>query len=51
MSNMKEIGEALKILIFNGASKKNIIVLQCNTEYPTPFRDANLKAMLSKKKI
>ena len=50
MSNMKEIGEALKILMSNGTPKKNIIVLQCNTEYPTPFRDANLKAMLSIKK-
>ena len=50
MSNMKEIGEALKILISNGTPKKNIIVLQCNTEYPTPFRDANLKAMLTIKK-
>ena len=52
MSNMKEIGEALKILISNGTKKKNITVLQCNTEYPTPFRDVNLRAMLSiKKKI
>ena len=50
MSNMKEIGEALKILISNGTSKKNITVLQCNTEYPTPFRDVNLKAMLSIRK-
>ena len=50
MSNMKEIGEALRVLITNGTLKKNITVMQCNTEYPTPFRDANLRAMLSIKK-
>ena len=26
---------------------KNITVLHCNTEYPTPLKDANLRAMLS----
>ncbi len=50
MSNMKEIGQALKVLIFNGTLKKNITVLQCNTEYPTPFRHVNLRAMLSIRK-
>ena len=25
--------------------KKKISILHCNTEYPTPFRDVNLKAM------
>ena len=50
MSNMKEIGEALRVLITNGALKKNITVMQCNTEYPTPLRDANLRAMLAIKK-
>jgi len=50
MSNMKEIGQALKVLIFNGTPKKNITVLQCNTEYPTPFRHVNLRAMLSIRK-
>ena len=50
MSNMKEIGDALKILISNGTRKKNITVMQCNTEYPTPIHHANLKAMLSIKK-
>ena len=50
MSNMKEIGAALKVLTANGMLKKNITVMQCNTEYPTPFRHANLKAMLTIKK-
>jgi len=50
MSNMKEIRSALKILTSNGNSKKNITVLQCNTEYPTPMVDANIKAITSIKK-
>ena len=51
MANMLEIKQALKILISNGTLKKNITVLQCNTEYPTQLRDANVKAMLTIKKI
>jgi len=47
MANMKEIGDALKILTREGVSKKKITVMQCNTEYPTPLKDANLRAMLS----
>jgi len=50
MSNLKEIGTALKVLIANGMLKKNITIMQCNTEYPTPLRDVNLKAMLTIKK-
>jgi len=50
MSNLKEIGKALKVLTSNGLKKKYITVMQCNTEYPTPLRDANLKAMLTIKK-
>ena len=50
MSNLNEIKEALKVLISNGTKKKNITILQCNTEYPTPLKDANIKAMLTIKK-
>ncbi len=44
MSELGEIKEALNILTENGSGK--ITVLHCNTEYPTPFSDVNLKAML-----
>src|SRR5690606_887232 len=37
--------EALNVLINNGTKKENIIVLHCNTEYPTPMQDVNLLAM------
>jgi N,N'-diacetyllegionaminate synthase len=50
MANLKEINKALKVLISNGTVKNNITVLQCNTEYPTPLKDANVKAMLTIKK-
>ena len=45
MSNLNDIEEALEVLINNGLSKSNITVLHCNTEYPTPMVDVNLKAM------
>tara|TARA_Y100000294_G_scaffold104497_1_gene97138 strand:+ start:1900 stop:2904 length:1005 start_codon:yes stop_codon:yes gene_type:complete len=47
MANLIEIRKALKILTSYGTKKKNITVLQCNTEYPTPLRDANIRAMLT----
>lgn len=47
MADLGEIEDALNILIENGTDKKNITVLHCNTEYPTPFEDVNLKAMLT----
>lgn len=43
MSEMDEIREAVDILERNGASE--IMILHCNTEYPTPFADVNLTAM------
>ena len=51
MANLKEIKDAFNILISYGTKKKNITILQCNTEYPTPLRDANVRAMLTIKKI
>ena len=50
MSNMKEINVAIKILQKSGLNKNMINILQCNTEYPTPFRDVNLRAMVEIKK-
>ena len=47
MSNMREIGQAIKVLEKNGTPKKKIIVMQCNTEYPTPLEDVNLRVMHS----
>lgn len=43
MSSLDEIQAAIKVLEGNGA--KEITVLHCNTGYPTPFEDVNLRAM------
>lgn len=43
MSNIKEINEAVKVLEDGGTS--DIVLLHCNTQYPTPFEDVNLSAM------
>lgn len=45
MANMDEIKAAINVLVDNGISKNDITVLHCNTEYPTPMEDVNLKAM------
>ena len=47
MANLEEIEKAINVLIFHGAKKNEITVLHCNTEYPTPMIDVNLKAMLT----
>lgn len=47
MATLGEIENALDILENCGMQRKNITVLQCNTEYPTPMDDVNLRAMLS----
>ena len=45
MCDMQEVRAAVGALYKNGLSKENLILLHCNTEYPTPFEDVNLKAM------
>ena len=46
MADMTEIKAALSVLTENGVAKDQLTVLHCNTEYPTPMEDVNLKAML-----
>lgn len=45
MSSMQEIEQAMQVLLAAGTAKKDITMLQCNTEYPTPMSDVNLNAM------
>lgn len=45
MCDNADIENALTALYENGAIKENITILHCNTQYPTPFEDVNLKAM------
>ena len=43
MCEMGEINAAIEVLRKNGTT--DIKLLHCNTEYPTPFEDVNLRAM------
>ncbi len=45
MCDMENVRAAVEALYKNGLTKENLILLHCNTEYPTPFEDVNLKAM------
>jgi N,N'-diacetyllegionaminate synthase len=47
MATMQDINNALDVFLRNGIEKKDVTILHCNTEYPTPMIDVNLKAMLS----
>ena len=47
MADLSEIKDALDVLVDAGSRMEDITVLHCNTEYPTPFEDVNLRAMLT----
>lgn len=47
MSDIEDVKAAVAVLKEHGS--KDIAVLHCNTEYPTPYTDVNLKAMLTLK--
>ena len=46
MSTTDDINDAINALIKNGLKKTQITILHCNTQYPTPISDVNLKVML-----
>ncbi len=46
MCSLDEVKATMDVLISGGLKQNDIIVLHCNTEYPTPMEDVNLKAML-----
>lgn len=46
MCELFDIEAVLNLLLEEGLTKEQITVLHCNTEYPTPYPDVNLKAML-----
>jgi N,N'-diacetyllegionaminate synthase len=47
MATLAEIGAALAVLESAGTPREHVTVLHCNTEYPTPMEDVNLRAMLT----
>ncbi len=50
MAKMSEIKAALNVLTRNGLRIDQITILHCNSGYPTPMEDVNLKAMLTMQK-
>lgn len=46
MADLQEVKDAYQVLIDSGVKSENITILHCNTEYPTPMGDVNLRAML-----
>lgn len=50
MCEVQDIENAMNVLLANGLTKDQITILHCNTQYPTPMQDVNLKAMLTIKK-
>lgn len=45
MATIDEIRNCIDILVKSGTEEKDIIVLHCNTEYPTPDKDVNILAI------
>ncbi len=50
MATLKETKNAADILFDAGLKRNFLTILHCNTEYPTPANDVNLKAMLTLRK-
>ena len=45
MCEMDDISAAVSVLLKYGVKREQITILHCNTEYPTPYEDVNLRAM------
>lgn len=46
MATKDEIKKSIDVLLNEGLAIEQITVLHCNTQYPTPLKDVNLRAML-----
>jgi len=45
MSDMDEVSAAVSVLESSGVRREQLTLLHCNSEYPTPMHDVNLRAM------
>lgn len=45
MCEIEDVQNAVDVLCKHGLKKEQITLLHCNTEYPTPMQDVNLRAM------
>lgn len=51
MSTLEEVEKAVEVLETGGMKREDIALLHCNTQYPTPMTDVNLRAMESLRKL
>ena len=51
MCDFKSVKKALQLLYSNGQDKKKIILLHCNSAYPTPLKDVNILTMNKLKNV
>jgi N,N'-diacetyllegionaminate synthase len=47
MATLEEVRAAMDVVLEAGVKKDDLVILHCNTEYPTPMADVNLRAMLT----
>ena len=47
MATIGEVEAAARVLMDHGLERSQLSILHCNTEYPTPLRDVNLRAMVN----
>ena len=45
MATLAEVAQAVELLEEHGLERGRLCILHCNTEYPTPLKDVNLRAM------
>lgn len=50
MSYLKEVGDAIKILTKYGTKRNKISLLHCHSNYPSEYKDLNLRAIKTLKK-
>lgn len=51
MSDLDEIERALQTLEAAGTPRSRVVLLHCNTQYPTPYSDVNLRAMSALRRL
>ncbi|MEQ1878623.1 MAG: N-acetylneuraminate synthase [Bdellovibrionia bacterium] len=44
-SDLEEVANAVDLLVSSGVKREKLVLLHCNTEYPSPLQDVNLLAM------
>ena len=47
MANLGEVEKAMDVLVESGTLREKITLLHCTSDYPAPFEDVNLKAMVT----